>query len=54
MNEAIEKKKAEILNYERILHEYGSGRWLDQGRRHLASLKEELRQLEEGEISASD
>lgn len=53
MNEAIEKKKAEILDYERILHEYGSGRWLDQGRRHLASLKEELRQLEDEASSIS-
>ena len=45
-NEKIKQKQDEIKNYERILREYGSGRWYDQGRRHLASLKKELEELE--------
>lgn len=40
--EAVAAKKAEIEHYEGVLERYGSGRWLDQGRRHLAELKEEL------------
>lgn len=44
--ELIEKKKAEIKDYERILHEYQSGRWYDMGKRHLDSLREELEALE--------
>jgi hypothetical protein len=46
MNEKIEAKKAEIANYERILREYQSGRWMDMGRRRLAELKAELVALE--------
>lgn len=42
----VAAKRAEIANYERILREYGSGRWYDMGRRHLASLKDELAVLE--------
>lgn len=45
--EAVAAKKAEILHYEGVLERYGSGRWLDMGRRHLADLKEELSKLEE-------
>ncbi len=45
--EAVAAKKAEIEHYEGVLQRYGSGRWLDMGRRHLAELKEELRVLEE-------
>ena len=45
--EAVTAKKAEIEHYEGVLERYGSGRWLDQGRRHLADLKEELRVLEQ-------
>lgn len=46
MKEKIEAKKAEIANYERVLQEYQSGRWFDMGRRHLASLKDELAEME--------
>lgn len=42
----INQKKQEIKNYERILKNYQSGRWYDQGRRHLQSLKDELTLLE--------
>ena len=45
--EAVAAKKAEILHYEGVLERYGSGRWLDMGRRHLANLREELRVLED-------
>lgn len=45
--EAIAAKKREIEHYEGVLERYGSGRWLDMGRRHLADLKEELSKLEE-------
>lgn len=45
--EAVTAKKAEIERYEGVLSRYEHGRWLDQGRRHLAQLKEELRILEE-------
>ena len=31
--EAVAAKKAEIEHYEGVLQRYGSGRWLDQGRR---------------------
>ena len=44
--EAVAAKKAEIEHYEGVLQRYGSGRWLDMGRRHLADLKEELRVLQ--------
>lgn len=44
-NEIIEKK-AEIENYKRILNGY-YGRWYDMGRRHLESLENELKELEE-------
>lgn len=40
--EKIAAKKAEIAHYEGVLERYGSGRWLDQGRRHLQELKDEL------------
>ena len=46
LNEKIKAKQAEITDYERILREYGSGRWLDMGRRHLAELNAELKSLE--------
>lgn len=42
----IEAKKKEIEHYEGVLERYGSGRWLDMGRRHLAELKAELVELE--------
>ena len=54
MNEKIEAKKAEIANYERILREYQSGRWLDMGRRHLATLQEELAALEAQAAKGAD
>lgn len=47
LSKEIEKKKAEILHYEGVLERYGSGRWLDMGRRHMEDLKEELRKLYE-------
>lgn len=43
--EKIAAKAAEVAHYEGVLERYGSGRWLDQGRRHLAALNEELRVL---------
>ena len=43
--EKIEAKKREIANYERILADY-YGRWYDQGKRYLESLKAELLELE--------
>ena len=46
--EAVAAKKAEIEHYQGVLQRYGSGRWLDQGRRHLADLKEELLEIENG------
>jgi hypothetical protein len=45
--EEIVAKQKEIEHYEGVLERYQSGRWLDQGRRHLTDLKEELRVLEE-------
>lgn len=45
INEQITAKEADIRNYERILSEY-YGRWYDQGRRHLAELRQELKALE--------
>ena len=50
----IEKKKAEILHYEGVLERYGSGRWLDMGRRHMEELKEELRRLYEQHENVRD
>lgn len=41
----LEAKRLEVVNYERILDAY-RGRWYDMGRRHLASLREELLALE--------
>lgn len=56
LNEKIKNKEAEIVNYNRILSEYGSGRWLDMGRRHMAELKNDLKflqkQLDEASTSA--
>lgn len=48
IEEKIAAKKAEIEHYEGVLARYGSGRWLDMGRRHLAELKEELSELHHG------
>ncbi len=49
-NEQIAAKKAEIEHYDGVLDRYWESnrtcRWLDQGRRHLEGLKEELRLLE--------
>jgi hypothetical protein len=45
IDEKIEAKKKEIVNYERIL-EKNWGRWNNYGRRSLAKLKEELQELE--------
>lgn len=42
INEKIKQKKEEIENYQGVLDRYGSGRWMDQGRRRLAELKEQL------------
>lgn len=50
--EAVAAKKAEIEHYEGVLQRYGSGRWLDQGRRHLAELKDELKKLEQDNMHA--
>jgi hypothetical protein len=47
MKTMIEEKKKEIEHYEGVLERYGAGRWMDQGRRHLAELKNELKVLEE-------
>lgn len=41
----IEEKKAEIEHYKGVLERYGSGRWYDQGRRHLEELERELDDL---------
>lgn len=46
LSQRIAAKQAEVSNYERILREYQSGRWYDQGRRRLAELKRELADLE--------
>lgn len=43
--EKIAAKAAEVVHYEGVLERYGSGRWLDMGRRHLAELKRELQEL---------
>jgi hypothetical protein len=46
--DSITAKEAEISNYTRILAAYaarGGGRWYDQGRRHLESLRSELHAL---------
>ncbi|USV41076.1 hypothetical protein [Xanthomonas phage BUDD] len=43
--EKIAAKAAEVVHYEGVLERYGSGRWLDQGRRHLAELNRELQEL---------
>ena len=60
MKKKIEEKKKEIEHYEGVLERYGMGRWRDQGRRHLADLKNELKALEEqssqsinGDVGAS-
>lgn len=45
MNE-VEEKKKEIEHYKGVLARYGSGRWYDQGRRHLEELERELEDLE--------
>ena len=42
----VSDKKAEIKHYEGVLERYGSGRWYDSGRRHLADLKVQLSVLE--------
>jgi hypothetical protein len=47
--EAIAAKKREIERYDEILQKYRASRWYDQGRRHMADLKEELRLLEEAQ-----
>ena len=44
--EKVAAKKAEIEHYKGVLERYGSGRWLDQGRRHLVELEKELESLE--------
>lgn len=41
----IEEKKAQIEHYKGVLARYGSGRWYDMGRRHLAELEAELEVL---------
>ena len=41
----IEEKKAQIEHYKGVLARYGSGRWMDMGRRHLAELEAELEVL---------
>ena len=41
----IEAKKAQIEHYKGVLARYGSGRWYDMGRRHLAELEAELEVL---------
>jgi hypothetical protein len=50
-HDLIAKKKAEIANYERILLEYRSGRWLNSGRCHLADLKAQLLALEQAALN---
>lgn len=42
LTEQINLKRLEIEHYKGVLHRYGSGRWLDMGRRHLAELESEL------------
>lgn len=44
MNE-VEKKKEEIANYERLIDEYGRGRWYWKYRRRLDEMKQELEDL---------
>ena len=46
LGEKIAVKEAEIEHYKGVLDRYGSGRWLDMGRRHLAELEAELTQLQ--------
>lgn len=41
----VEKKQAEIADYERILAAY-RGRWWDMGKRHLDQLRDELSKLQ--------
>lgn len=41
----IEQKEKEIGHYIGVLDRYQSGRWYDQGRRHLEELREELKEL---------
>lgn len=43
--EKVAAKKAEIEHYKGVLERYRSGRWLDQGRRHLADLEKELKMM---------
>ncbi len=45
----IEQKRAEIEHYQGVLDRYQSGRWYDQGRRHMAELKAELEALLDGD-----
>lgn len=45
--ERLEAKRAETKNYERILSQNGQSRWYDQGRRRLATLRDELQALEQ-------
>lgn len=51
--EQIRQKQAEILHYEGVLERYGSGRWMDMGRRHLAELREQLAVLQQQSVSSS-
>lgn len=41
----IEDKQKEIEHYKGVLQRYGSGRWLNQGLRHLKQLETELSEL---------
>lgn len=54
INEKIESKKMEIEKYQILLNNY-KGRWWDQSKRYLETLKEELKKLEdEYEATRSD
>lgn len=53
MCEEVEKKRAEVVNYERIFAAY-YGRWRDLGWRHLQELRQELRDLEAKHAAVAD
>ena len=52
IDKEIEEKEKEIAHYKGVLYRYvskthGSLRWLNQGRRHLEELEEQLKELQQ-------
>jgi len=46
----VAEKEAEILHYKGVLERYRAGRWMNQGKRHLADLEQELKELQNGKL----